>query len=272
MKTVKLDLSDSQLSKMRNKKPVQIKPSQLGNGSTLHLDDANYNKLVKAYNNGKSVRITLNAEEAELSGGSLKSFGRKVNKAFKDPDLGRKISNTSRKIKNTYNQFEVVGELGIPYVSDAYNLGHAAVNNADALTQAGVEMNNARLYGDQADKEQARNNFITTFGKAQAGMQASTQGMKGGSISTASRMPPGRPRHNVENPYVPRSMRKTGGSFKGGSFKTKSGGSFKAGKGMMKPSTDDSNFVGPAHPSFNPPKPDSYSGNGMKHKCPHCGR
>jgi hypothetical protein len=247
MRTVKLDLSDSQLSKMRNKKPVQIKPSQLGNGSTVHLDDANYSKLVKAYNNGKSVRITLNANEAELSGGSLKSFGRKVNKAFKDPNLGRKISNTSRKIKNTYNQFEVVGDLGIPYVSDAYNLGHVAVNNGDALTQAGVEMNNARLYGDEADREQAKSNFITTFGKAQAGMQ----GMKGSGA----------------NPYVPRSMRKTvqGGSFKGGSFKT-------SGKGMMRPSTDDSNFVGPSHPSFNPVKPDSYSGNGMKHKCPHCGR
>jgi hypothetical protein len=257
MRTVKLDLSQSQLSKMRNKKPVQIKPSQMGSGSAVHLDDANYNKLVKAYNNGKSVRITLNAEEAELSGGSLKSFGRKVNKAFKDPNLGRKISNTSRKIKNTYNQFEVVGDLGIPYVSDAYNLGHTAVNNADALTQAGVEMNNARLYGDEADREQAKSNFITTFGKAQTSMQS---GMKGSGV----------------NPYVPRSMRKNltvqGGSFKtksGGSFK---GGSFKAGKGMMRPSTDESNFVGPSHPSFNPPKPDSYSGNGMKHKCPHCGR
>jgi hypothetical protein len=258
MKIVKLDLSDSQLAKMRKQQPVQIKPSQVGGGVSIHLTDANYNKLAEAYKAGKSTRITLSGHESQLSGGSLKSFARGVKKTFKDPNLGRKISNTSRKIKNTYNQFEVVGDLGIPYVSDAYNLGHVAVNNADALTQAGVEMNNARLYGNENDQEAAKNNFISTFGKAQTSMQ----GMSGGSIPTKSRMPPGRPRHNVDNPYVPRSMR--GGSFKGGSFKVQGG--------AMRPSSDESNFVGPSHPSFNPVKPDSYSGNGMKHRCQHCGK
>jgi hypothetical protein len=248
MQSIDLNLSNAQLGKLRRKLPVQVKPTQVGHGTPIHLGEANFKKLVKAYNNGKSVRITLNGSEAELSGGSFKSFARGVKKTFKDPNLGRKISNTSRKIKNTYNQFEVVGDLGIPYVSDAYNLGHVAVNNGDALTQAGVQMNNARLYGDEADKEQAKANFITTFGKAQAGMQ----GMKGSGV----------------NPYVPRSMRQT---VKGGSFKT--GGSFKvSGKGL-RPTTDESNFVGPNHPSFNAPKPDSYSGNGMKHKrCPCCGK
>ena len=140
-------------------------------------------------------------------------------------------------------------------MSQAYNLGQVAVNSGDALTQAGVEMNNARLYGDKDDEEQARNRFVSEFGKAQMSMG----GMKGNGMGN--------------NPYVPRSMRKTvkGGSFKtGGSFK---GGSFKvSGKGV-RPTTDESNFVTPNHPSFNAPKPDSYSGSGLKHtKCPCCGR
>lgn len=248
MNSVPLNLSKAQMVKLRNQKPVQIKPSQVGSGQAVFLDNTNYKKLVKAYNANKSVRITLTNHEAQLSGGSFQSFARDVKKTFKDPDLGRKISNTSRKIKNSVNKFEVIGDLGIPYVSDAYNVLHTGVNSGDALVQSGVDLNNARLYGDKEDKQNALNNFNGTMLKHFSG--TSGQGV---------------------NPYLP----KNGGSYKSSGSK---GGSYKAGgaigmrPAVMRPSLDESNFVSPSHPSFNPPKPDSYSGNGMKKVCPCCGK
>lgn len=259
MNSVPLNLSNAQMVKLRKQVPVQIKPSQVGSGQAVFLDATNYKKLVKAYNANKSVRITLTAHEAQLSGGSFKSVARAIKKPFKDPDLGRKIANTSRKIKNTVNKFEVVGDLGIPYVSDAYNAIQAGVNSGDALVQSGVEMNNARLYGDAEDKQRALQGFNTTMMKNFAGMNS----MSGQGV----------------NPYLPRkggAYRTAGGSYKssgskGGSYKT--GGSIGMRPAVMRPSDDETNILRPNHPSFNPPKPDSYSGRGMKHKsCPHCGK
>lgn len=268
MNSVPLNLSNAQMAKLRNQKAVQINPSQVGSGQNVVLDSVNYKKLVKAYNAGKSVRITLTGHEAQMSGGSLKSVARAIKKPFKDPNLGRKISNTSRKIKNTVNKFEVVGDLGIPYVSDAYNAIHAGVNSGDALVQSGVELNNARLYGDAEDKQRALQGFNTTMMKNFAGLNNanSNSNLNGQGV----------------NPYIPRkggAYRTAGGSFrssgsKGGAYRGssyKTGGSIGMRPAVMRPSGDETNILRPNHPSFNPPKPDSYSGSGMKHTCPHCG-
>lgn len=254
MNSVQLNLSKTQLSKLRNKHPVQIKPSQVGSGHTVNLGSTNFKKLVKAYNNNKSVRITLTNEEIELSGGSFKSFARKAKKALTDKNLGRKISNTSRKIKNSVNKFDVVGDMGIPYVSDGYNALHDVVNSGDAVVQSGVELNRAQRAKEDTGK--AREDFVSNFHTLSNNLQS----MKGSGVKT--------------NPYIPKSLRKgkenvSKGLKKG--KKTVSGGSFLTLGSGMRPSTDESNFVSPNHPSFNPLKPKNLMGDGLQ-KCPCCGK
>lgn len=255
MNSVQLNLSKTQLSKLRNKHPVQIKPSQVGSGHAVNLGSTNFKKLVKAYNNNKSVRITLTNEEIELSGRSFKSFARKTKKALTDKNLGRKISNTSRKIKNTVNKFDVVGDLGIPVVSDGYNMIHDVVNLGDSAVQSGVELNRAQRAKEDTGK--AKEDFANSF--KNFSNQVQSMGMKGSGVKS--------------NPYIPKSLRKVNTNVSQGLKKGKkavSGGSFLTLGSGMRPSTDESNFVSANHPSFNPLKPKNLVGDGVRCKC--CGR
>jgi hypothetical protein len=114
MENVKLNLSDNQLSKLRNGHNIQISPGQMGSGMNFKLNATNMKKLRSGYNKAKAIRMAMNDEEIEGSGIGLKNIRKglkkvthvanKVNNALHDEDLERKFLITSRKIKNTVNK------------------------------------------------------------------------------------------------------------------------------------------------------------------------
>jgi hypothetical protein len=236
METVQLNLSENQISKLRNGKNIQIKPEQMGSGMNFRLNANNMKKLRSGYNKAKAIRMAMNDEEVEGSGIGLKNIrnglkkvthvANKVNNALHDEDLQRKILTTSRKIKNTVNKGQVIGDLGIPGVSAGYNLINEAVNDGDRLVRKGVKAKSKLV----ADFDNINNEYKTGSGN---------------------------------NPYLPTKKK-----IKGGSFKTLGGN--------MKLQTDHSISIRPDNPSFNPLKLKTYNqvmhGGSMSSKCDYCNR
>jgi hypothetical protein len=235
MENVQLNLSDDQLSKLRNGHNIQIRADQMGSGMNFKLNANNIKKLKNAYKQAKAVRVAMNDEEIEGSGIGLKNIRKglnkvshvanKVNNALHDEDLQRKILTTSRKIKNTVNKGSVIGDMGIPGVSSAYNLLQEGVNDGDRLVRKGVKAKSKLVN----DFDNVNNEYKTGSG----------------------------------NPYLP--MKRT----------TKSGGSFKTLGGNMKLQTDSAINIRPDNPSFNPLTPKTYNQvmhGGTMPKCHHCNR
>ena len=259
MTKVKLDLSQSQISKLRNKHPVQVRYEQIGSGVDIDFNDSNLNKLKRAFHSGKGARISLSNDEIEMSGGSL---GRKIRRAAnKAQKHAKKARNITRKIKEGMDKYEFIEDLGIPVVSDAYGAVHAGVTAANRGIESGYKM------GDSAKKGNV------------AGVMRSGRDMRDNYDENI--------RGSGSNPYIPKRKKQTksGGSFKalGGSFKATGGAyrgsSYKAlGGGTVKLDTTESNFVNPNHNSFNPGGVTSYKeimygkGTSKKIVCPTCGR
>jgi hypothetical protein len=193
MEIVKLNLSENQISKLRNGKNIQIRSEQMGSGMNFKLNANNIKKLKNAYKQAKAIRIAMNDEEIEGSGIGLKNIrnglkkvthvANKVNNALHDEDLQRKILTTSRKIKNTVNKGQVIGDLGIPGVSAGYNLINEAVNDGDRLVRKGAKAKSKLV----TDFDNINNEYKTGSG----------------------------------NPYLPTKKKIKGGSFKtlGGNMK-----------------------------------------------------
>jgi hypothetical protein len=107
MENVQLNLSDNQLSKLRNGNNIQITPSQTGSGIRFKLNANNIKKLKNAYEKAKAVRVALSDEEIEGSG--LKSLRKglhkvthtanKINRVLHDDDLQLKYYQRADKQK-----------------------------------------------------------------------------------------------------------------------------------------------------------------------------
>jgi paraquat-inducible protein B len=65
MENVQLNLSDNQLSKLRNGHNIQIRADQMGSGMNFKLNANNIKKLKNAYKQPKAVRVAMNDEEIE---------------------------------------------------------------------------------------------------------------------------------------------------------------------------------------------------------------
>ena len=87
------NLSTNQLSKLRNRHSVRIKP---GDALHVNLDDLNYNYAIKKLSKGRGVNLTLTDDEisknAEMNGGKL---FKKVGKAFHKNISEKDIQNVS---------------------------------------------------------------------------------------------------------------------------------------------------------------------------------
>jgi hypothetical protein len=57
---------------------------------------------------------------------------------LRDDDLQRKVLTTSRKIKNSIDKAQVLGDMNIPIVSDVYNTVQSAVNDGDRVLNKGM--------------------------------------------------------------------------------------------------------------------------------------
>jgi hypothetical protein len=153
MTNIQLKLSATQISKLRNGHTVQISIGQMGEGDSYFLNNDNLKKVHNAYNRNKAVRIKFDDNEMEGSGLSgirkgLKKathIANKINQTLHNENLDRKISTTSRKIKNTINKGEAIGNLGIPVVSDLYNSVQSTVNEGDRLLQRGLRVNSFKI-------------------------------------------------------------------------------------------------------------------------------
>jgi hypothetical protein len=234
MENVLLNLSDNQLSKLRNGENIQITPSQMGSGMKFRLNNTNIKKLKNAYEKAKAVRVALSDEEIEGSG--LRSLRKglktvthaanKINRVLHDDDLQRKVLSTSRQIKNTINKGDFIGDLGIPIVSDSYNLLREGVNDGDRLVRKGAK---------------AKSKLVRDFDEANDEYNNTGSGV---------------------NPYLPHS--------KGGSFRVMRGG---AKRTNVRLQTDSAININPTNPSFHPLTPKTFEEvmhGGKMGKCKYC--
>ena len=260
MHQVKLNLSEAQLRKLSNRHNIQVRPDQIGFGFPVALSDKNLKKIENSYNKSKGMRLTL--DDDEIEGGNLKqnirsAFNKtkkQVKKTLKDPNLGRKVKNTSRKVKNTVNDFAVVGDLGIPVVSDSYNLLNTTTRLGDKLVRSGVD------HIEDRKDEKKRSQFVNDFNSLRE--HANTQ---------SSNSPP---TEGSGNPYLPsKQVKKVKKKLTtGSSFRTLGAGVIEVdykGKKPVKLKDDGSNLVRAGHPGFDPgisslPNTCCY--------CSHCGK
>jgi hypothetical protein len=188
MQTVSLNLSDNQLSKLRNGHTIQIKSDQMGSGMKFALNNKNITKLKKGYEKAKAVRIALNDEEIEGSGLAKKlsrgihkatniankvgHIANKVNSELHNENLDRKILSTSRQIKNTINKGSIIGDLGIPVLSDGYNLIQKGANSSDQFVKKGIKAKSKFV----SDFDNANNEYRTGSGNPYLSKKTMTAG------------------------------------------------------------------------------------------------
>jgi hypothetical protein len=122
------------------------------------------------------VRLALSDEEIEGSGLAKKlsrgihkatniankvgHIANKVNNELHNENLDRKILSTSRQIKNTINKGNIIGDLGIPVVSDAYNLIQKGANSSDQFVKKGIKAKSKFV----SDFDNANNEYRTGSG------------------------------------------------------------------------------------------------------------
>ena len=94
---ITLDLSKSQLSKLRNGHGIRIGPAMFGKGVEMIIDPMTYNNMVKKLERGKAAVISMSGGEREqnkmegtgLFAGAGKKSGKisRINKAHKWRDF-----------------------------------------------------------------------------------------------------------------------------------------------------------------------------------------
>jgi hypothetical protein len=242
MQSIQLNLSDNQLSKIRNGHAIQIRPDQVGSGMKFKLNNNSIKKLKNSYEKAKAVRLALSDEEIEGSGLAKKlskglhkatniankvgHIANKVNTELHNENLDRKILSTSRQIKNTINKGSIIGDLGIPVLSDGYNLIQKGANSSDQFVKKGIKAKSKFV----SDFDNANNEYRTGSGN---------------------------------NPYLSKK------TMPAGSFKTL-GGNMK----KVKLQTDHAINIRPDNPSFHPLTPKTFEqvmhGGSMSNKCKYC--
>ena len=92
---VNFDLTDKQLKNLANKKAINIKHNQMGQGiHVIHLSDANMKHVDKCSKNKKGVRVKLNDDEFHQN----MEDGEGIGRFFKN--LGRKIKSVAKPVLN----------------------------------------------------------------------------------------------------------------------------------------------------------------------------
>jgi hypothetical protein len=158
----------------------------MGEGDSYFLNNDNLKKVHNAYNRNKAVRIKFDDNEMEGSGfGGIRKglkkathIANKINQTLHNENLDRKISTTSRKIKNTINKGEVIGDLGIPVLSDLYNTVQSAANEGDRLVQRGLKAKSQLV----KDFDETNDQYKSGSGMNQRANKYMPTGKNGGSF------------------------------------------------------------------------------------------
>lgn len=133
-------LSPAQQRKLLKGVSIQLKPSDLTGGDTvLHLPKTVSTRVNRAVRQGKGMRLQLSPEQLELNGGSLKSFGRALNKGAKQ--AGRFLKANSKNILKTAVKIIAPTALkliekstGIPVTASQSAIIQASVKGIDKST------------------------------------------------------------------------------------------------------------------------------------------
>ncbi len=279
METIGLDISPAQFKKLVSGQAIQLKNHAIGNGSGLKFSARNAKKLLNAYQKGVGARVNLTQSEAKANsalvggkfsiGKAIKKTKGAVNKGAKYADQANdyvaKADSVIQKVDRIVDKGEIIGDLGIPYVSAGYNALDMATDRMATASAMAKEVsdrgNTAVQSGNNLTQDPSLKNLNRTVRDGKKARSAYDDAKSGAGWTRKvgnAKIPIGG--KGVDNQYMPRKGRKTGGSFKP-----------IGGRGNVKLQTDDSNIVGPHHNSFNPIPPESYSRSGHT-KCPCCGK
>ena len=241
--SIRLSLSDTQRRNLMKGLTVQVTNGSINVGEPFAFSVRNNNKLIKALENGKGVRINLTQQELKENKDKVGAgFGSVMKKARK---VGNKIQKNSNKVtKGIAKADKIVGkidraldkadfieDMGIPIVSDAYAGIHTGADKLHSATSSAKRVS------------QAGNDFV--------------QDPRLSKLNKATRVANEEYENNTKgsgvNPYMPTRKKVKGGSFRaiGGSFKPMGSG--------VRVFNDNSNFIKPGHNSFKPVPPPRYS-------------
>lgn len=103
---VKMNLSDRQMSRLRNGHSVRVLPNMVGSGTDVIIDPMTYNNLMKHMKKNKGMMVALDADTIEMNKmeGSgifkkLKKAGRSIKRAYnknvKNTKLGQALRDTA---------------------------------------------------------------------------------------------------------------------------------------------------------------------------------
>jgi hypothetical protein len=265
---VKLDLTPAQLRKLQQGGSINVKSSSIGNGSALHLNEANVKKLVRALKAQKGTRITMADDELEGSG-----LGKKFKKAMKSAKKEVKKAKVGKHVAKSLNKVDKVLEVATPIVSamapqlaPAMMAAQEAVESGKKITQSvrnisrDVDVASSkgglkRIAKQKLNEVMAQNQDVANVINGardikRSAQVAHTMVKQGGSIRNVKTYDDQnnfvRPNQSGYNPILPETIPKTkkGGKLScscpncngkcrsGGSFRApggRSGGSFKGG-------------------------------------------
>jgi hypothetical protein len=264
---VKLDLSPAQIRKLQSGGAIQIKHGSIGAGNVYNLNEDTVKKLVKALKSQKGTRINMQDDELEGSG-----LGKKFKKAMKSAKKEVKKAKVGKHVAKTLNKIDKVLEVATPIVATmapqlapAMMAAQEAVESGKKITQSVRNISRdidvasskgglKKIAKQKLNEVMAQNpdvaNVINSARDIKHSAQvAHTMVKKGGAIRTYDDQNNFvRPNQSGYNPVLPETIPKTktggklhscncphcksGGSFKGGSFRApggRSGGSFRGG-------------------------------------------
>jgi hypothetical protein len=114
---ITLDLSKTQLSKLRNGHGVRITPAMVGSGVDMIVDPMTYHNMSKKLDKGKGIIIKMGSQEIDMNKmegtGLFAGMGNKSGKISRSKKAGKWLGFT----KGALNDAMDLGERGL----DIYN-------------------------------------------------------------------------------------------------------------------------------------------------------
>lgn len=114
----KLNISVPQLKRLLKGHAVQLSKELIGSGAgdkEIHLNKKNANKLMKAYNNSKGMRLTLGPDEISISGGNVIATSKDVAKNLINAG-GERAVRAIEGSGNIKNRLKNAGKIGRAHV------------------------------------------------------------------------------------------------------------------------------------------------------------
>lgn len=163
MQRVKLNLSERQMSRLRNGHSVRILPKLVGSGADVIIDPMNYHNLMKHIKRNKGMMLNLTKDTIE------------VNK-MEGSGIFKKIKKAGKKVKGYYNNNIKDTALGQALRDTAENVVEYGYDNASRSLQSNQFTNPLGEY--MMDKREQ--NVDRVVRKTGLGLRLKGEGLKVG--------------------------------------------------------------------------------------------